>query len=356
MFGLQEIINNRNSFWKQKGPRNDIVLSTRIRLGRNAGFIPYPESMDDRDLEVLQGICGDFINRSPLGGGTTSFKLNKLDLHEKRLLLEKNIITAEMEISERCLILINNVHDFTILVNDSDHFRIQVIRPGFQLHDTYRDADAVDDSLNSVVKYAFSDNYGYLTPDPANVGTGLKVSAILHLPVLTIQKRIGELINFIRETDFQISGTLGNSGRVIGGLYLLSSRKYIGMTEIDILETADDIINRIIKMEDDARDEYFTISRRELEDSVWRSLGVLLYARRINYVEAVEHFSRIRLGVIMSVIKDFDLKRINDLMVRIQWAHLQEHFGIRFKSIINSDDFRAAFLREELKKTGDTDV
>lgn len=109
-------------------------------------------------------------------------------------------------------------------------------------------------------------------------------------------------------------------------------------------------------MEDDARDEYFTMSRKELEDNAWRSLGVLLYARRINYIEAVEHFSRIRLGVIMSVIKDYDLKRINDLMVRIQWAHLQEHSGIRFKSIINSDDYRAVFLRDELRKTGVSDV
>lgn len=356
MFGLQEIINNRNSFWKEKGPRNDIVLSTRIRLGRNAGFIPFPESMNDSDFELIQGITESFISRTSIGENTICFNLNELDLHEKRLLLEKNIITGEMETSERCLILINNVRDFTILVNDSDHFRIQVIKPGFQLYDTYKDADAVDDALNSVVKYAFSDNYGYLTPDPAHIGTGLKVSAILHLPVLTLQKRIGESISFVRETGFQISGTLGNSGRVIGGLYLLSSRKYLGMSEVDVIESADDIINRIIKMEDDARDEYFTISKRELEDSAWRSLGVLLYARRINYVEAVEHFSRIRLGVIMSVIKDYDLKRINDLMVRIQWAHLQEHFGIRFKSIINSDDYRAAFLRDELKKTGDLDV
>lgn len=356
MFGLQEIINRRNSFWKEKGPRNDIVLSTRVRLGRNAGFIPFPEFMDDRDFELLQDITENFINRSCLGSDTVRFNLNELDLHEKRLLLEKNIITGEMETSERCLVLINNARDFTILVNDTDHFRIQVIRPGFQLYDTYRDADAVDDSLNTVVKYAFSDNYGYLTPDPANVGTGFKVSVIFHLPVLTLQRRIGEVINFVRETGFHISGTLGNSGRVIGGLYLLSNRKYLGMTEIDVIETADDIINRIIKMEDDARDEYFTVSKKEVEDSAWRSLGVLLYARRINYVEAVEHFSRIRLGVIMSVIKDYDLKRINDLMVRVQWAHLQEHSGIRFKSIINSDDYRAMFLREELRKIGDSDV
>lgn len=356
MPGLKEIINNRNSFWKQKGPRNDIVLSTRIRLGRNAGLIPFPDSMDEADFELIKGIAESFISKTSSGENTTCFNLNKLDLHEKRLLLEKNIITNEMENSDKSLVLINNTGDFTILVNDTDHFRIQVIRPGFQLYDTYREADVIDDALNSVVKYAYSDKFGYLSPDPVNAGTGLKISSILHLPVLTVNKRIGESIHFIRESGFQISGTLGNTGRVTGGLYLVSSRKYLGLTEIDILETADDIINRIIKLEDDARDEFITVSKSELEDSAWRSLGILLYARRLNYVEAVEHLSRIRLGVVMSVIKDYSIVTINDLMVKVQWAHLQEYFGLRFKSIINSDDYRAVFLRTELKKIGDANV
>jgi len=356
MPGLKEIINNRKSFWQEKGPRNDIVLSTRIRIGRNADFIPFPDTMDDSDFDIIKGIAESFIAKTPRGGNTSCFNINELDLHEKRLLLEKNIITGEMENSDKCLILINNDDDFTILINDNDHFRIQVIRPGFQLFDAYRDADAVDEALNSVVKYAFSEKYGYLTSNPANVGTGLKVSAILHLPVLTAHKRIGESVNFIRESGFQISGTLGNTGRVTGGLYLINSRKYLGMSEVDILETADDIINRIIKLEDDARDDFFTVSKRELEDSAWKSLGVLLYARRLNYVEAVEHLSRIRLGVVMSVIKDYNIVNINDLMVKVQWAHLQEYFGLRFKSIIDSDDYRARFLRTELKNGGDINV
>lgn len=356
MFGLQEIINSRESFWKQKGPRNDIVVSTRIRIGRNASVIPFPDMMDDADFEVLKTLSGDFLARTDIGRFTSCFRLNDLDLHQKRLLLEKNIITAEMENSDRSIVLINNASDFTILVNDSDHFRIQLIRPGFQLFETYRSADTVDDALNSVVNYAFSDRFGYLTADPANAGTGLKVSVILHLPVLTALKRIGESIQFVRDSGFQMSGTLGNTGRVTGGLYLVSSRKYLGITEVDVLETADDIISRIIKLEDDARDEFMMISKSELEDSAWRSLGVLLYAKRLNYVEAVEHLSRIRLGVVMSVIRDYNLVTINDLMVKIQWAHLQEYFGLRFKSIIDSDDYRALFLRTELRNSGDINV
>ncbi len=356
MFGLQEIINSRESFWKQKGPRNDIVLSTRVRLGRNAGFVPFTDMMDESDFEVIKNLAARFLSGTEEGGRTSCFNLNSLDLHQKRLLLEKNIITGEMENSGRSLLLINNSDDFTILVNDGDHFRIQLIRPGFQLLEAYRAADAVDDALNSVVSYAFSERYGYLAADPVNVGTGMKVSVILHLPVLTALKRIGDPIQFVRESGFQMTGTLGNTGRVTGGLYLVASRKYLGLSEVDVLETADDIISRIIKLEDDARDEFISISRSELEDSAWRSLGILLHARRVNYVEAVEHLSRIRLGVVMSVIRDFPLVTVNDLMVKVQWAHLQEYFGIRFKSIIDSDDYRAMFLRTELRNSGDINV
>ncbi|MCL1833836.1 MAG: hypothetical protein FWG49_04970 [Leptospirales bacterium] len=356
MFKVREIVNNRKNFWEQSGPRSDIVLSTRVRLGRNANFIPFHDSMNDRDFDFIKDIAESFILKTESGKNTIRFDMNELDLHEKRLLLEKNIITSEMENSDKCLILINNTNDFTVLINDTDHFRIQVIRSGFQLNDTYKDADNIDDSLNSVVKYAFSEEYGYLTSSPINVGTGLKVSVIMHLPILTALKRINEYVNSIREYGFQITGTLGNAGRVTGGLYLLRSKKNIGITEADILESADIVINRIIKLEDDARDDFFAVSRNELEDNSWRSLGILLYARRLNYVEAVEHLSRIRLGIVMSVIKDYSLAAINDLMVKVQWAHLQEYFGIRFKSIIDSDDYRAKFLRAELKRSGDSNV
>jgi len=354
MTGLEAILNESNSFWREQGPRNDIVLSSRIRLGRNVRSIPFPDSMGDGEMEYLFSIADKFASREL--SSNNCIKINSLDLHYKRLLREKNIITSEMESSEKSLVLVNRNKGYTILMNDADHFRIQVIKPGFQIQEAFITADSVDDELNSLVPYAFSEKYGYLSSNPASLGTGLKVSALVHLPVLTLQKRISDTIAPVKECGFQITGTLGNSGRIIGGLYVISNKKLLGLSEVDIIETADDIISRIIKLEDDSRDEFFSLSKNELEDTVWRSLGVLLYARRLNYVEAVEHLSRVRLGVVMSVIKDYDLVHINDLMVKVQWSHLQEHFGIRFRSIIDSDEFRATMVRKELKNSGELDV
>lgn len=354
MIGLEEILNESNSFWRRKGPRNDIVLSSRIRLGRNVNSLPFPESMSDGEVEYLFSVADKYALKNP--SENSCIKVNSLDLHYKRLLREKNIITSEMEGSEKSLVVVNSNREFTILINDSDHLRVQVIKPGFQIHDAFIIADAVDDELNVLVPYAFSEKYGYLSSNPANIGTGLKISVMMHLPVLTIQKRIADAVPPVKESGFQITGTLGSSGRIIGGLYVISNKKLLGLSEVDLIETADDIINRIIKLEDDSRDEFFTTSKNELEDTVWRSLGILLYARRLNYVEAVEHLSRVRLGVVMSVIKDYDLIHVNDLMVKVQWSHLQEYYGIRFRSIIDSDEFRATMVRTELKNSGELDV
>lgn len=339
-----------DSFWCRQGPRNDIVISSRVRIGRNAEHVFFPDRMEEGDLEVIDSLVGRFRQNYRTGEDTLLMKIDNLELHEKRLLRERNIITSEMETSSKSRVLVELENDFSILVNEDDHFRIQVLRPGLQLHECWRLADSIDDSLNSVVSYAFSEKYGYLTGNPSECGTGLKVSVIMHLPGLVVQKQLNSYINEIRNRGFLITGTLGSGGRVIGGLYHICNKRSAGLSEEEILETADDVISRIIKNEDQARDEFFNNSRKELEDSVWRSYGILKFARRLNYVESIENLSRIRLGLIMSVFKGMDVEEINDLMVKIQWSHLQEYFGIRFNSIVSSDEYRAIFLRRELKE------
>lgn len=347
---IQEILHRNDAFWSKQGPRNDIVISSRVRIGRNADNIFFPDRMDEGDLDLVDSLVNRFRQNYSSGEDTLLMEIESLDLHEKRLLRERNIITSEMETSSKSRVLIELENDFAILINEDDHFRIQVLRPGLQLNECYRLADSIDDSLNIVVRYAFSEKYGYLTGSLSDCGTGLKVSVIMHLPALVMQKQLNGYINEIRNSGFLITGTLGNGGRVIGGLYHICNKRSAGISEDEILGSADNVINRLINYEDQARDEFFSNSRKELEDSVWRSFGILKYARRLNYVESIENLSKIRLGVIMSVFKGMDVEEINDLMVKIQWSHLQEYFGIRFNSIVSSDEFRAIFLRRELKE------
>ncbi len=336
-------------FWTISGPKNDVVLSSRIRLARNMDTVPFSDGMDDGDQYLLSIVMEKFAQESSFSDGNALLVLKDLDSNTKRLLRERNLITYEMEVSDSSLVLVNDEYDFTILVNDEDHFRIQVITPGLQMVEAYRLADRVDDDLNRFTSYAFSDELGFLTDCPSNLGTGLRASVLVHLPVLSMRNRIEDTVQSLNQKDVVIKGTLGNDRRTLGSIYQISNRVSLGLSEVDIIEMVDDMVNRLINREDRERDTYLSESRTEIEDKIWRSYGVLQYSRRINFVEAMEHLSCIRLGVVLAVVKNVDIGLINNLMVNIQWSHLQRNFNTVFKSTVECDEHRAEYLRMHLE-------
>ncbi len=318
--------------------------------------LPFSGRMAKRDMVKLVHSLEKFREESALFPGTHSIDLSSISNNEKRYLRERNIITYEMEISYLSHVLVNKVQDFSIMVNDEDHVRIQVIRPGLQFLSSYRLADKVDDELNRFVPYSFSTEYGYLTSCPSNIGTGIKVSAMLHLPVLTIQNKIPFLIHKIKKIGVNLAGTTGEGIKTIGSIYQLYNRTTLGVSEIDIVELMDGVVNKVLELEDNSRDKYLSESRTEVENLAWRSFGILLYSKKINYIEALEHLSNVRLGIILAIIKNGSLNVINDLMVGIQWAHLQRFYREFFKSIDESDEYRANYLRSGMQKMEKNDV
>ena len=289
-----------------------------------------------------------FAQESAYRDHVSVMDLREIDSGEKRFLRERNVITYEIEVSDNSLVAIDTVEDFTILVNEEDHFRIQVIRPGLQFMEAYRTADRVDTELNRFVPYAFSEELGYLTSCTSNLGTALRISVLVHLPVITMKNRMNDLIPEGKKNLVEIKGTIGASSKTLGSLYQLSNRVSLGLSEVDIIETVDEVLARIMAAEDALRDEFFSLSRLEIEDRIWRSLGILLHARRLTYIESMDHISNIRLGIIMAVLKNMDVKIVNDLMVNIQWAHLQRCYNLLFKSTNECDEYRADYIRKTL--------
>ncbi|OHD70187.1 MAG: hypothetical protein A2W19_05210 [Spirochaetes bacterium RBG_16_49_21] len=344
---FEEVL-QRSGFWTSCGPFSHIVLSSRLRLARNMQSVPFPSRMTADDLHPIREAVERFSRESVYGKSVDVIDLKKIDCNEKRYLRERNVITYEMEVSDNTLVSVCSVDDFSILVNEEDHFRIQVMRPGLQLTEAYRIADKADTELNRFVPYAFSEELGYLTTCPSNLGTGLKVSALLHLPVITLKNMQSELIPEDKRKMVEIKGTVGHMSKTLGSLYQLSNRISFGLSEIDIIETVDEALGRVLEIEDAARDEYMSESRLELEDKIWRSFGILQHSRRISYIESMGHLSNLRLGIILAVIKNFDIKAVNDLMVNIQWAHLQRNSGLLFKSTSESDECRADYIRRIL--------
>jgi len=337
-------ITGQPGFWSGRGPHNDIVLSSRVRLARNMSSIPFPGRMGTTDFASVHHAIEEF-NLSSTFKNSSILEISSLKNDEKRFLRERNIITYEMEITENGLVLINHDNDFTIMVNEDDHFRIQVMRPGLQIDQCWQLADKIDDELNAFAPYAFIPQYGYLTSNPANLGNGLKISAILHLPLITLKKKFPLIVPRLKRSDVELQGTLGEGNRALGSLYHIACRVSSGSAETEMLENMNDIIQRIIAFEDNQRDDCISRERFELEDRVFRSLGILKYARRLGYGEALEHLSNIRLGIILALIRNGDVSSITDMMVRIQWFHLQVEADRIFTDSNECDEFRAEFVR-----------
>ena len=342
----------RSGFWTATGPFCHVVLSTRVRLARNMRSVPFPNRLTTDDMPPIRAAIDRFAAESPLGEGLSVIELARVSDYEKRYLRERNVITPEMEGAEHAMAAVGRDGDFIILVNEEDHFRIQVIRPGLQFMDAYRIADEIDGELNRFVPYAFSDELGYLTSCTSNLGTGLRVSALIHLPAVTIKNRARDLVPEEKRNLIEIRGAAGRVNKPLGGMYQVASRASLGLSEVDIIEIADEALARIIDLEDTLRDELVSESRVDIEDSVCRSFGVISCARRLSYVEAMEHLSGVRLGVILAVIKNIDIRAVNDMMVSSQWAHLQRHYGMVFKNAAESDEYRADFLRNNLSGAG----
>ena len=334
--------NALNYFWTNAGHCGDSILSTRVRLARNITGFLFPHKGSMAEAAYIISLFERFA-ASINGGGGSFIRLEGLDKSTKRMLRERNIITFETEISDKSAVFFDD--DCSILINEEDHIRIQVVYPGLQLKEAFEKANKIDDELNAFIPYSFLTDYGYLTACPTNLGTGMKISAMLHLPALGMKKSIQAISSKIRNDGAAISGTIIKNGFSMGNIYQVFNKISLGLSEIDIIELMDGIISEIIYAEDEARDELFAQSRSEIEDMVWRSYGILSSARRISYYEAMEHLSNIRFGIILALIKQVPLALVNNLMINIQPAHLSQIFDRSFSGNSEIDEVRAYFLR-----------
>ncbi len=341
---IEEVI-HRRGFWTIQGPQSHVVLSSRLRLARNMKGLSFPHRMDQGEQDILRGAVERFAGEMTQCGANCIIDIHGIGNNEKRLLRERNIITSEMELNENSYVVVFPDEDYAILVNEEDHLRIQVIKPGLQFLEAYQSANRIDDELNRYIPFAFSDELGYLTASIRNAGTGLRASALVHLPVLTRNNSIAEVSESLKKRGTEIRSTIPNSTKTLGALYQISSGKSLGLSEVDILESIDGIVSEIVEMEDYARDSVHADSRNEIEDRIWRSYGTLQFSRRMTYIEALENLSNVRLGVILAVIKNYELPEINDIMVKIQWSHLQRAAGRVFVTTAECDEFRSEYLR-----------
>lgn len=335
----------------------DVVMSSRVRLARNLAGFPFMNRANTIDAQETLTLCHEQVLDSGLGMAWTN--LHECSRDERDLLVERHLVSAQHARGKqgsgtgnaqvpRGVAVALPSEGLSIMVNEEDHLRMQVIRSGLALDEALEKINEVDDALEAGLDYAFSPRFGYLTACPTNVGTGIRVSLMLHLPGLKLTGEIEKVQRAARDMALAVRGFYGEGSEAAGDFYQLSNQTTLGKSEKVILhEFQNEIIPQIIEYERSSRQRLLDKRRTLLEDQVFRSLGQLTHARLMSTKESMQLLSRIRLGVVMGLLDSIDQKRVNHLMLLTQPAHLQRALDQRLTQA-QRREARATLLRERL--------
>lgn len=313
------------------GPEGDVVISSRVRLARNITGYPFLSKATAQHRRDLMSACRTRIAQADLGLPIQWMDLNEMTALERQVLVERRLISRQHGQGKAARgVAVSEDQCVSIMVNEEDHLRLQVLRGGLQLNEAYERADRVDDTLERTLDFAFSPRLGYLTACPTNVGTGIRVSVMLHLPALKMTGEIDRLRRAAKDMHLAVRGFHGEGTEALGDLYQISNQTTLGRSEGQILaDFCDVVIPKMIEYERKARQALGGDRGAVLEDRVWRAWGTLRHARLMGSEEAMYLLSVVRLGVAMEIIKEtgVTLGTVNQMLVLIQPAHLQKMAG-----------------------------
>lgn len=331
------------------GPESDIVISSRIRLARNVDQFPFVSKLDsERQKELEEYLRGEL---APLNQtmGLEYLNLKHASMLDRLFLMERHLISREHVNSERDRgVAFTTEEMVSLMTNEEDHLRLQVMRSGLQLEETWRQAERLDSALGEVLPYSYHPRLGYLTACPTNVGTGMRVSVMFHLPALVLTKQIQKVFQAVSKIHLAVRGLYGEGTMAFGDFYQISNQVTLGRGEQEIIQGFKSLVPRIIVYERKVRDRMLEDNRVKLKDTVSRALGILKHAETIPSQETMDLLSKVRMGVNLGLISDIQIGRVNELFVLTQPAHLQKIKGKELGPQ-ERDFVRAAFLRKHLQ-------
>ncbi len=346
---IDELVKRVGAWLGGEGPYADIVISSRIRLARNLDGFPFLSKSSDSDRSQVYRVLMESIAELELGEDTLVVDIEDADELDRQVLVERHLISRQHAEGEgtRGVAIANN-EQCALMINEEDHLRIQGMRSGLQLACLFEEVNRIDNEIGQRVRYAFDRRWGYLTACPTNVGTGIRVSVMLHLPALKLTGQIEQMFRAAKEMHLAVRGLYGEGTDAVGDFFQVSNQTTLGQTEKDIVEEfASEIIPRIVKFELTAREMLEKDRSALLDDKIWRAWGTLENARTMSSDETLFLLSHLRMGVNMGRCKDIDLTRLNQLFLRSQPAHLQKLEGRRLDGEQRSVA-RARYLRSIL--------
>jgi len=346
---LEQLANQCGEWLRGSGPESDIVISSRIRLARNLADFPFIRKCTEHDRAAVERVIREQIIDSQALPEVFYVDVNGLETVDRQFLVERQLISRELAEGKGARSVAIDVHEkFSLMTNEEDHLRLQLMKSGLDLASAWQQISQIDDIIESRVNYAYHERLGYLTACPTNVGTGMRVSVMLHLPALVMTQQIDKVFRGLQKISLTVRGLYGEGSQATGDFYQISNQITLGRTEEDLMGQVGDVVPVLIEYERQAREFLVRESQRDLHDRVSRAYGILRTAQTISSEETMHLLSSVRMGINLGLIDDLEIPTINQLFIHTQPAHLQKIRG----SVLDTADRnieRALYLQRHLR-------
>jgi protein arginine kinase len=349
---LDSLSHTSGEWLRGTGPESDIVISSRIRLARNLAAFPFTNRASPHQKADLESLLRERVVKLDRIPRLSYFSVASLSTLDRQFLVERQLISREIAAAEGPRgVAFDERESVSVMINEEDQLRLQIMRSGLSLDEAWQEIDKLDDTLEQRVTYAFSEDFGYLTACPTNVGTGMRASVMLHLPALGWTKQIEKVFRALQKINLAVRGLYGEGSRASGDFYQISNQVTLGKNEPQILSEIREVIPEIVNYERHARNTLLRENRQALQDKVSRAYGTLCSATMMTSEETMDLLSSVRLGINLGLLDDLTMATVNELFIQTQPAHLQKLTG----NMLDGEErnaARARYLRTRLREAG----
>ena len=347
---IDDLTQGSGEWLRGSGPEADIVISSRIRLARNLADFPFISRATVQDRTRIEKILRERILAIVAESELLYVNLSQLEKVDRQFLVERHLISREHAEGQGArAVAIDRQEKFSLMINEEDHLRIQAMQSGLDLGGVWERINRIDDLIEEKVTYAFHERLGYLTACPTNVGTGMRVSVMLHLPALVITRQIDKVFRSLQKISLAVRGLYGEGSQAMGDFYQISNQITLGKSEEELMKQVEDTVPTIINYERQARDHLIREAHETLHDRVSRAYGILRTAQTISSEETMHLLSSVRMGVNLGLIEGLEIPTVNELFIQTQPAHLQKLSGSELDTADRNIE-RARYLRRHLNK------
>jgi len=337
---------------QQHGPHDRIVMSSRVRLARNLRGASFPGWAKKPERVKVLELVMPAVSALPEMADSFAEAMDNFTALDKQILVERHLISREHAAKNvGSGLVLNRAETFSVMINEEDHLRMQALRPGFQIREAWIAIDRLDSVLEKKLEYAFDNELGYLTACPTNLGTGIRVSAMLHLPGLVLSEQINPIIQSVNKLGLAVRGLYGEGTEALGNVFQVSNQMTLGESETAIVERLEKVMSQIIEHEENARQTLLEKKPKVVFNHIGRAYGILANAHSISSKETMNLLSLLRLGVDLSLFPNTQRALVDELFLTTQPAHLQKQVSDKL-SAEERDLIRADMVREQLKNVG----